>query len=340
MQDFLKKYGFVAGVAVILTAMVVVLTVQYASSLFKTKRVDGEDVIYSFDGNNVTADQFYEKLYDSSGFSLLISSLEQTVYRQAFEPDADMKAEAKLQADATISNFKASYGESYESVMIDILKQMGYPGKLSSLTDYYLSTLMRTQVEHDYIDARLAEYWPDFGANEPRLISHILIKMEDPDNPTEEELAKMEEAKAALAVEGADFAEVAKTYSDDTSASSGGSLGLVTRDSISEFVTEFADQVYTVGTGETTEWFKTEYGYHIIKVDASTMEELKGHDELYDSIKTYYPNLANEITWAQIEAQGLDTYEDADLYQQIKEYYGVADDEETPEETVEEGEAE
>ena len=159
--------------------------------------------------------------------------------------------------------------------------------------------------------------------NEPRLISHILVKMEDPDNPTEEETKKMDEVKEALAKEGAVFSDVAEQYSDDNSKEQGGSLGLVTKTSIEEYVEDFRNNVYTKKAGETTEWFKTEYGYHIIKVDATTMDgfmELNNYS-IFTEIFKKDASIRLDITWEQIEKQDLKFGEDEKLNQAIKDHY-------------------
>lgn len=82
---------------------------------------------------------------------------------------------------------------------------------------------------------------------------------------TEEEAkAKAEELRKKI-VAGADFAEVAKTESDDTgSGSNGGSLGAFGR---GQMVTEFEKAAFEAKPGDVPPVVRTQFGYHIIKVD-------------------------------------------------------------------------
>jgi peptidyl-prolyl cis-trans isomerase SurA len=63
---------------------------------------------------------------------------------------------------------------------------------------------------------------------------------------------------------GKDFAELAKKYSEDISASSGGDVGFVTK---GKMVREFEDAVFSLKAGQISGVVETEYGYHIIKVE-------------------------------------------------------------------------
>ncbi|MBF0709690.1 MULTISPECIES: peptidylprolyl isomerase [unclassified Gemella] len=100
-------------------------------------------------------------------------------------------------------------------------------------------------------------------------LAHILITVKSDAIPTgvsdEEAKAKIDEVKAKLD-SGANFAELAKEYSTDTSNSSnGGELGWSSKES-TPFVKEFADVAYNTEKGKYSDIVKTQFGYHIIKV--------------------------------------------------------------------------
>jgi len=82
---------------------------------------------------------------------------------------------------------------------------------------------------------------------------------------------------------GADFAELAKTFSQDPgSGAQGGDLGFFTHD---RMVKEFADTAFAHQPGEVSELVKTRFGYHIIKVDERTHAGVRPFDEVKPELR-------------------------------------------------------
>lgn len=106
-----------------------------------------------------------------------------------------------------------------------------------------------------FYDSRIDQY----RTEEERRLSHILVE-----HSTDNAAAKAEQALAELE-NGADFAEVAKTYSDDTfSAEVGGDLEWVERGMMDEDFDAAAFELAQVG--DTSGIVETTFGYHIIKL--------------------------------------------------------------------------
>lgn len=94
------------------------------------------------------------------------------------------------------------------------------------------------------------------------LASHILIKTNEltTDKDAKDRLEKLRER----IINGDDFAELARSHSDDTgSAIEGGSLGWV---SPGVMVPEFEEKMKVLKIGEVSEPFKSRFGWHLIKV--------------------------------------------------------------------------
>ena len=92
---------------------------------------------------------------------------------------------------------------------------------------------------------------------------HILIKSSEimTDNQAKELITDIRRR----AVDGEDFAELARQYSEDIgSAQEGGSLGWTMR---GQMVPEFDNMMDATAVGEISEPFKSQFGYHIIKVE-------------------------------------------------------------------------
>lgn len=97
--------------------------------------------------------------------------------------------------------------------------------------------------------------------------SHILIQVPQNASPQDTLAAfqKITEIRNKI-VEGADFNEQARAYSEDPSAkNNGGDLGWF---SAFRMVYPFEDAAFTTEVGQVSEPFKTRFGYHILKVNA------------------------------------------------------------------------
>jgi peptidyl-prolyl cis-trans isomerase C len=103
---------------------------------------------------------------------------------------------------------------------------------------------------------------------------HILVPTED-------------EAKAVLAEikKGTDFAELARQKSKDPGAAAeGGDLGYFTKD---QMVPEFAEVAFKLDKGQVSDPVKTQFGWHIIKVEDKRTKPVPEFDKVKDQIETY-----------------------------------------------------
>ena len=100
-----------------------------------------------------------------------------------------------------------------------------------------------------------------FSTPEQVRASHILLKTEGKDDAAVKKQAEdlLKQVKA-----GADFATLAKKYSEDeASAAKGGDLDYFGK---GQMVPEFDQVAFTLQPGQVSDLVKTQYGYHIIKV--------------------------------------------------------------------------
>lgn len=95
---------------------------------------------------------------------------------------------------------------------------------------------------------------------------HILIKTApDADKKSVEEAIKKRGAIIMELDAGKDFAILARRYSDDPSALNGGDLGFFVKGG--GMIKEFEDAAFALKEGETSYLVRTEFGFHIIKVE-------------------------------------------------------------------------
>lgn len=107
---------------------------------------------------------------------------------------------------------------------------------------------------------------------------HILVPTED-------------EAKTILAQlkGGADFATVAKEKSKDPGAADGGDLGYFTK---GQMVPEFAEVAFKLDKGQLSDPVKTQFGWHIIKVEDKRIKPTPTFDQVKGQIENYVAHRA------------------------------------------------
>lgn len=108
----------------------------------------------------------------------------------------------------------------------------------------------------------------DTNEVEQRRVSHILVNTQERSDAEAESLIREIESQLE---NGADFAALAKEYSDDPgTVSEGGELGWV---GPGEMVPAFEDTMMETGVGETSNPFRSRFGWHILKVEDKRVAE-------------------------------------------------------------------
>jgi peptidyl-prolyl cis-trans isomerase D len=103
----------------------------------------------------------------------------------------------------------------------------------------------------------------EFKQDEQVRASHILFKVEGEDAAKWAAAEKKAAEAAKKAKGGADFAELAKKLSEDSSAPNGGDLGTFGR---GQMVKAFEEVAFGLKPGEVSEPVKTQFGWHVIKL--------------------------------------------------------------------------
>ena len=137
------------------------------------------------------------------------------------------------------------------------------------------SVLEKTRNQVSISDEELEEYYNENKESlvEPEQVHarHILVKTEEEANTL---LLQLKEGLA-------DFSELAKEKSTDSSAPSGGDLGFFTR---GRMVKEFEDAAFSLEPGEISDVVQTQFGYHIIKCEEKKEEYSPAFEEIKEQI--------------------------------------------------------
>lgn len=288
-KELLKKYWFVGLMAIVLIVFICVYTVQSFSNREVTvsgKTVDGKDVVYSIDDNNVFADDIYNDLNEQTGVSNILAILQKLAI-SSYETTDEMNDLATQYAAYYIQQYGQEYWDNY-------LKKIGYPNGSQDLVEFFINDQKTAMLYNDYatnnsdsikefMDAHEDLYNAFINDNSPRIIKHILVHVDDVStstdeegktiyvpNPTEEESAKLKEVQEALKTKT--FEEVANEFSDDTTEN-GGYIGCVSK-ATQLYVEPFTNASLELEDGAVSELVPSEFGYHIIYNVGSSKELL------------------------------------------------------------------
>lgn len=160
---------------------------------------------------------------------------------------------------------------------IELDKTQEYKDAIESISKEVLTSMAINKILADITvtDDEVKKYYEDNkeAFAQPATVSarHILVE-------TEEEAKK---AKEEIASESISFGDAAMKYSICPSNQQGGSLGEFSKGMM---VPEFEEAAFTAEIGVITEPVKTQFGYHLIVVDAKNEASVKSFDEVKDSV--------------------------------------------------------
>ena len=147
----------------------------------------------------------------------------------------------------------------------------------------------QVQVTPEDIQAYYNQHREEYRVADQVNVRHILIKTPPPgqDGKVDQAAENAAKAKAEDVLKqvkaGANFADLAKKYSEDPgSQKNGGSLGWITR---GRTVPEFEKAAFSLPKGGTSDLVKSTYGFHIIHVDDKQEAHMKTLDEVKSQIE-------------------------------------------------------
>jgi len=334
MSSFIKKNWFVSLLIVVFAVISIYYIYDTNKGKLKGKTANGEDVVYSINGTDVTASMYYDSMFKSSGTSALMQEFTRAVSNQSMEATEDMKTWASQQAASIISNYQSNYPSNYKDVIAQSLRSIGYKG-YEDLETYLIDYRKQNELISQYADKHFDEL-------KIRNISYLLVKFENGDSgegtPTEDEQKRLDAVDAAFKA-GKEFSEVAKEFSEDPSTSEkGGVLGTVDANTTT-LDKAFLEAALKLKEGETSDWvYSSSFGYFRIHCNATSPETLKQAyidqnnvlegtevtmSEVYSSLlSSYDTTLANKALWEKGQELGITFTDEANL-EKLKKYLEV-----------------
>lgn len=267
---------------------------------------DSETIVETDEGN-VTKEDFYEELKSKHGEEVLTELVTMTVLAEKYEVSDE-------EVDAELESIKEQIGDSYKETL-----------EAQNITEDDLRTdiknglLQEKAITEDIevTDEEIEQYFE--RQNKKIEAQHILV--------TDEELAKK---VAKEAKDGKDFAKLAEKYStDEENAKEGGTLPQF---GVGEMAAEFENAVFDMKEDEISEPVQSEFGFHIIKLNKieETDEDIGKLEDKKDEIRR---EIATNKVDQNVAMEKLSKImEDTDIKVKDKDFEGLFDPAEQPEE--------
>ncbi len=168
--------------------------------------------------------------------------------------------------EKVVQYFKKDSEEEFKTDLFDIIKMNKLGAEMQKkiidgveITPEETRTFFKSIPENEL---------PLFGAEME--VAQIVIAPKISEEEKQRVISRLKEIKAEV-LAGSSFKTRAVIYSDDRGSASSGGFYKINRKT--QFVKEFKDVAFSLGEGEISEPFETEYGYHIIMV-----EKIKGQE--------------------------------------------------------------
>ena len=260
------------------------------TSSFKKQKVDG---IIATVGDYIILDSDIDKTYlelssqgnsvkDITRCQMLGKLLEDKLYAHQAVQDSIIVKEEEIKEklneqvnymveqlgsmDKVVQYFKKSSEDEFRTELFDIIKMNKLGAEMQKkIIDGVEITPEETR---NFFKTIPVSDLPVFGAEME--VAQIVVTPKISEEEKQRIITRLKEIKAEV-LAGASFKTRAVIYSDDRGSASSGGFYKINRKT--QFVKEFKDVAFSLGEGEISEPFETEYGYHIIMV-----EKIKGQE--------------------------------------------------------------
>lgn len=158
---------------------------------------------------------------------------------------------------------------------IDFKKELFDINKANKLADQMRSKIIEAveitpEEIREFFDAIPEDERPLFGTELE--LAQIVIEPKIPEEEEKKVIDRLKEFQEDIVENGSSFATKAVLYSQDPGSKSTG--GKYTIDRKSTFAKEFKDVAFSLQEGEVSDPFKTDFGWHIVKLDKIRGEEI------------------------------------------------------------------
>lgn len=282
-------------IAIVLIASTIISVTLYMN------RDNSNTVVATVNGEKITKEDLYNFLVKTNGEQALnVLIIEKIVRLEAEKENIEVtKDDIQAEMDKMIEEFGGEEAFNNALTFYGVTRaDMEYDIEMN----LYLERLLEPVIEitEDEMKNYFEENKDSFAQKEEVKARHILVEDEESAREVKEKIDK-----------GGDFEELAKEYSTDTGTKDkGGDLGYFGK---GKMVKEFEDAAFSLDIGEVSEPVKSEYGFHIIKVEDRKEAKEANYEESKEEIREKifeqkYPEAYNNWIQKKLEEYDIETF--------------------------------
>lgn len=266
---FANKYLWILGIVIALSIASNIIMYLWLTS---PARIG----VAKVNGEIIGKDEFIKAVISQNGQNVLDWLIESKLIFQEAKREGISISEKEI--EDRLSQIKESFGS--QEKFLSVLSLYGLTEE--SLKEQLIPRMLAEKIimkDKTISDKDLAEYFAknksSFDEKEQVKIRHILLKTLEEAQQVEEELKK-----------GADFGEIAKERSiDTTTKDQGGDMGWVGRGSLDSALEKV---VFSLNKGDRSSIVKTSFGYEIVEVLDKKPARSVSFEEVKDKVRRAY----------------------------------------------------
>jgi len=261
--------------------------------------VDGEVILMSeFEKRAKPVMEEYEKFLTGADKEMKVKELKEKILDQMIDEKILIREAKRMKFNVTrkeiqdgIEEIKKRFG-SEEEFNQELAKQGLTEEKFKEQVKEQIMVikLIDQEVKNKVAAPTDSEIEDFYKQNESEMVEpeqvrvrHILIKVNE-NSDKAAALKKIKQIQKEVKEGKSTFAELAKKYSEDASATRGGDIGFFIR---GQMVRKFEDVAFALNVGEISDVVETEYGYHIIQCVEKKAAEKKSLEEIRDYLRNF-----------------------------------------------------